>query len=243
MEGRSFQGLDREMNKNNLMGIGGLLLGMAMALHSSEIDFPKLAGPYLGQKPPGMTPKVFAPGIVSSAESREFSGAFTPDGKEYYFFRFADGAGMMATKLTSDGWTKPRPASFDTEHIDNEPAILAWRSTVKNITYVFGWDARKGERTVDLPAPRATKTLEGMEIFTVNCEQDDVPEVAYLVKKVVFPIPVLILKGGPRASAFSRFVRRRSGRLCRFRGPWDPLCLRTRRRPRNPRSSVQRWAR
>jgi L-ascorbate metabolism protein UlaG (beta-lactamase superfamily) len=66
------------------------------------------------------------------------------------------------------------------DHFD--PVILSWRPVVKNITYVFGWNARKGERTVDLPAPRATKTLEGMEIFTVNCEQDDVPEVAYLVK-------------------------------------------------------------
>jgi L-ascorbate metabolism protein UlaG (beta-lactamase superfamily) len=66
------------------------------------------------------------------------------------------------------------------DHFD--PVILSWRPVVKNITYVFGWNARKGERTVDLPGPRATKTLEGMEIFTINCEQDDVPEVAYLVK-------------------------------------------------------------
>ena len=36
MEGRSFQGLDREMNKKYLLGIGGLLLGTAMALHSIE---------------------------------------------------------------------------------------------------------------------------------------------------------------------------------------------------------------
>jgi hypothetical protein len=29
-------------------------------------DFPKLTGPYLGQKPPGMKPEIFAPGIVST---------------------------------------------------------------------------------------------------------------------------------------------------------------------------------
>jgi ankyrin repeat protein/L-ascorbate metabolism protein UlaG (beta-lactamase superfamily) len=66
------------------------------------------------------------------------------------------------------------------DHFD--PVILTWRQAVKNITYIFGWNARKGERTVDLPAPRATKTLKGMEIYTVNCEQDDVPESAFLVK-------------------------------------------------------------
>jgi hypothetical protein len=88
-----------------------------------QAEFPVLTGPYLGQKPPGATPELFAPGIVSRPEFREFSGAFTPDGREYYFFRFADGAGMMVTKLTPAGWTEPKPAPFDTEYIDNEPHV------------------------------------------------------------------------------------------------------------------------
>lgn len=86
-------------------------------------SFPVLKGPYLGQKPPGMKPEVFAPGIVSTKEFREYSGTFNPDGKEYYFFRFADGAGMMVSRLTDEGWTAPEPANFNTEHIDNEPHI------------------------------------------------------------------------------------------------------------------------
>jgi hypothetical protein len=52
----------------------------------SSPEFPKLSGPYLGQKPPGMAPEVFAPGIVSTA-AHEFSCSFTPDGKEFYFTR------------------------------------------------------------------------------------------------------------------------------------------------------------
>ena len=66
------------------------------------------------------------------------------------------------------------------DHFD--PVILSWQSSVKNITYVFGWKAGKGDRAVDMPAPRATKALGGMEVFTVNDEHDTVPEVAYLVK-------------------------------------------------------------
>jgi len=66
------------------------------------------------------------------------------------------------------------------DHFD--PVILSWQSTVKNIKYVFGWKAGKGDRAIDIPALRATKMLGGMEIFTVNDEHDDVPEVAYLVK-------------------------------------------------------------
>jgi ankyrin repeat protein/L-ascorbate metabolism protein UlaG (beta-lactamase superfamily) len=66
------------------------------------------------------------------------------------------------------------------DHFD--PAILGWRSVVKNIRYVFGWNARKGERTMDMPAPRPTASLDGLEIFTVNGEHNDVPETDFLVK-------------------------------------------------------------
>jgi hypothetical protein len=89
----------------------------------NQENSPGLMGPYFGQKPPGKTPEIFAPGIVSTEEFREFSGTFTPDGKEYYFFRFADDAGMMMSQLLEEGWTAPKPAPFNTKHIDNEPHI------------------------------------------------------------------------------------------------------------------------
>jgi hypothetical protein len=103
----------------------GVLLSSIFILmgRAQQEDFPVLKGSYLGQKPPGKTPELFAPGIVSTKNHREFSGTFSPDGKEYYFFRFADGAGMMVCKLLKEGWTAPKPASFNTESIDNEPHI------------------------------------------------------------------------------------------------------------------------
>lgn len=45
-----------------------------------------LEGPYIGQKPPSLTPERFAPGIVST-EDWQISGVFTPDLKEFYFIR------------------------------------------------------------------------------------------------------------------------------------------------------------
>lgn len=48
-------------------------------------DFPVLTGPYLGQKPPGMKPEVFAPGIVSVKKYREYVCIFTSDGRECVF--------------------------------------------------------------------------------------------------------------------------------------------------------------
>lgn len=51
---------------------------------SKDNDLPISEDVYLGQQPPGLTPKVFAPDIVST-EHYEYSGVFTPDMKEFYF--------------------------------------------------------------------------------------------------------------------------------------------------------------
>ncbi|MEM9000404.1 MAG: hypothetical protein AAGB24_09070 [Bacteroidota bacterium] len=45
-----------------------------------------IQNPYLGQKPPGLTPEPFAPGMVTTAQW-EYGGSFTPDLKEFYFIR------------------------------------------------------------------------------------------------------------------------------------------------------------
>lgn len=52
----------------------------------SQDEFPVLKGPYLGQKTPDLSPRVFAPGIVTT-EYFEYGGAFTPDMKEFYLIR------------------------------------------------------------------------------------------------------------------------------------------------------------
>jgi len=64
-------------------------LNIAFAQKNSinDSNFPVLEGAYLGQKPPGLTPEPFAPGIVSTTLYELFS-AFTPDMKEFYFVRY-----------------------------------------------------------------------------------------------------------------------------------------------------------
>ncbi len=52
----------------------------------SRDEMPVLEGPYMGQKLPGSTPELFAPGVVST-EDWEVGGAFTPDLNEFYFIR------------------------------------------------------------------------------------------------------------------------------------------------------------
>jgi hypothetical protein len=76
-----------------------------------ESDFPILKGPYLGQKPPGMTPEMFAPGIVSIDKYSEFVCIFTPDGMECVFDCYGDNEyqnGVVFTSRVENGkWIKP----------------------------------------------------------------------------------------------------------------------------------------
>lgn len=55
-----------------------------VAAADSEPAFPVLKGPYLGQTPPGMTPEVFAPGVISRSEY-EMNSVFSPGGDEFYY--------------------------------------------------------------------------------------------------------------------------------------------------------------
>lgn len=66
-------------------------------------------GPYLGEEPPGLTPKLFAPGIISSAGHYEMDLSFTRDGQECYIGR--DGR-MLVSRLEEGGWTAPEVAPF-----------------------------------------------------------------------------------------------------------------------------------
>ena len=64
------------------------LIMSCTSFHQNES--PALESPYLGQTPPGLMPKAFAPGIVTT-ENWEYGGVFTPDLKEFYFIRVAEG--------------------------------------------------------------------------------------------------------------------------------------------------------
>jgi hypothetical protein len=72
-------------------------------------------GPYLGQKAPGLTPELFAPGFVSTGIF-ERDVAMTPDGREFYFSAgFRTITTIMVTRLRDGAWTAPEVASVATD--------------------------------------------------------------------------------------------------------------------------------
>ena len=57
-----------------------IFISMNSCVKRDELSF--LKGPYLGQEPPGMTPEIFAPGVVST-ERDEINSVFSSNGAEF----------------------------------------------------------------------------------------------------------------------------------------------------------------
>lgn len=76
--------------------------------------FPHLEGPYLGQKPPGLIPEVFAPGIVSINGRYEHGISFSPDLDEVYFSanKKDKETDVYFSKLQGEKWTPIKKADF-----------------------------------------------------------------------------------------------------------------------------------
>ena len=64
---------------------GSAVNSMEQRLIPVTNDLPRLTGDYLGQTPPGATPRVFARGIVSTDDLEHSAPAFTPDGNEVFW--------------------------------------------------------------------------------------------------------------------------------------------------------------
>jgi hypothetical protein len=85
---------------------------------TAKEDFPVLKGPYLGQKPPGLRPEIFAPGIVSTEHKEHSTLAFSPDGTEIYWSiwpipRSANIPQVIKfMKMENGRWSKPQVAPF-----------------------------------------------------------------------------------------------------------------------------------
>ncbi len=84
-----------------------MFLGMVV-LSGTLLAAPIAQGPYLGQTPPGITAKVFAPGLICQENRHESSGSFSADGK---LFCFRIGSETYVAEETSEGWTPPERVS------------------------------------------------------------------------------------------------------------------------------------
>ena len=91
----------------------------------AEDDFPALSGPYLGQKPPGMTPEVFAPGVVSR-DGIQMKLTMTADGSEILYTErdpATNAVSFIIRRRTGDSWSEPVVLPYSREYMEIEPSL------------------------------------------------------------------------------------------------------------------------
>lgn len=110
------------MNKKVLQAGFVILILFFMYIWAQNKEVMVVKGEYFGQKPPGTTPEIFAPGIVSTNKS-EFNAAFSPDGNDF-FFSINEPSGretMIYMRQVNDQWTTPQSAPFVSKQSDCDP--------------------------------------------------------------------------------------------------------------------------
>ncbi len=102
--------------KRGILLILYLVSCLCMDVQGQPKSLSPLTGPYLGQEPPGLSPEIFAPGIVSTEKAWEAAVSFSPDGKELFFTRREDIRGtenrIIYSEFLDGKWTKPSLAPF-----------------------------------------------------------------------------------------------------------------------------------
>lgn len=99
------------------------LIISVLGAQEEVVDFPALKGLYLGQKPPGMTPELFAPGIVSVDKFSEFVCMFAPGGEECIFDRYGDDEfpkGAVFTTRPGGVCPAPHPVQRRRNHVQGQ---------------------------------------------------------------------------------------------------------------------------
>jgi len=101
-----------------------IFLTTAVLAEQRYKNWPDLSGPILGQQLPGMTAKIFAPGIISTEHS-ESNSVLSPKGDEFYFTTWTKETGtkIMFSRLEEGKWTAPKLASFSKGFGDVDVAI------------------------------------------------------------------------------------------------------------------------
>lgn len=86
--------------------------GCAPSEQSPDPGSDVLSGPYLGQEPPGLTPRLFAPGIISTDE-HEGSSGFDLESRHFVYQRIENGTlKTYEMERRDQRWSRPVPVPF-----------------------------------------------------------------------------------------------------------------------------------
>jgi len=166
-----------------LMSICVLSLDTACTQEKTGKDssFPRFEGSIFGQKPPGSTPEVFAPRMISTMQS-ELVTAFSPDREEFYFHKIDEGLendALVAIQYNGNLWTEtfvvPRG------EVSPDGKILYIGNEYREQT-PSGWSAIKslGAPFDSIPIMRLTTSSNGTYYFDDVSSFGDKPPVVHI---------------------------------------------------------------
>ncbi|MFT5878311.1 MAG: hypothetical protein ACI8SA_002177 [Dokdonia sp.] len=140
---------------------------MSSTSHAQE-DSLVAKGPYLGQKPPGLTPEAFAHGLVST-EEHEWGGIFTPNMKEFYFNRKNSKSGKKSRLVLISENNRWRESKVEPEmggFISPDAKTMLFEHQYRERTD-DGWSELKslGSAFEDIEIMRLTTSSKGTYVF------------------------------------------------------------------------------
>lgn len=102
---------------------------------------------YIGQKPPGLIPKVFAPSIISKKNEHEFGSVFNKKGTEFFYGVDINGKSEIRyTQLKGKTWCSPKVLISHSKFSFNDPFLspdesklyfISDKSNIKNSSKDF----------------------------------------------------------------------------------------------------------
>ncbi|MCP4724724.1 MAG: hypothetical protein GY863_06795 [bacterium] len=93
-------------------------------------DFSRLSGHYLGQKPPGMEPELFAKGIISTNEAKG-SSVFSLNADMFIFRKSGDRSReIFITRMINGKWSQPVQVPWDSKFGESDFTIAPDGKTV-----------------------------------------------------------------------------------------------------------------
>jgi len=104
--------------------LGVLIFSWFLYAQQNHPDFPVLTGQYLGQKPPGEEPVIFAPGIVTLEQMNHASPTFSTDGKNVFWEEYSEEPSytkIKTSRLINDRWNRPEFLEFPGHDILGSP--------------------------------------------------------------------------------------------------------------------------
>jgi len=123
-----------------------IMPALAQESKKDKSDFPILTGPYLGQKPPGMKPELFAPGIVSTKDNEALYGFFN-NGTLFLFDRTPTDLeewtpAVYRMEMKNGRWTQPNASPYR-----GQPWYYYYSTAPEGEKVYFSWKGSLGERT------------------------------------------------------------------------------------------------